>query len=81
MAKNPHLLEQNLSLTAIANASIAYASFGMTTPEDAETVWTRVRLGTCNQLVDSGEPLTSTQPIEMILGALSVVDGSIETDR
>ena len=81
MQERPHLLESQLSLTAIANASIAFASFGMTTPEDAQTVWDRVRKGTCTQLVESGEPLTSTQPIEMILGTLSVVDANLETEK
>ena len=39
------MIASTLSLVGIANASIAYASFGMTTSEDQE-FWNLVRRGT-----------------------------------
>jgi hypothetical protein len=45
MAQNKEILSQSLSLAGIANASIAYASFGMTTEDDRE-LWNSVRKGT-----------------------------------
>ena len=61
-------------MTGIANASIAYASLGLTT-DDYSTFWDSVRKGAEQQLLHDKQPLESSKPIEMILGALTVVDG------
>ena len=73
MEANQGIVESTLDLTGIANASIAYASFGMTTDDQSE-FWNKVRKGTTRALSSDQQPLLTTQTIEMILGALSVMD-------
>ena len=81
MAENKDLLDQGgLSIKGIANASIAYATFGMTTDDNKE-VWDAVRRGTTRQLLTDKTPITTTQPIEMILGTLTIVDGTSTAER
>lgn len=79
---NQNVLASNdLSLEGISNASIALVQFGMTT-DDYITVWNAIRAGVINKLQVSnsvpgrGDSLeNTTKSIEMILGALTVVDG------
>lgn len=80
MEENKSMLAEDLSLMAIAHAAIAYASFGMTTSDHAE-LWRLVRKGTAKQLLQNKEPLPSAMPIEMILGALTVVDGTGDGEK
>ena len=75
MEERRDTIASSLSLEAIGHAAIAYATFGMTTDEQAY-FWHHVRKGTTKQLLEQDFSLTSTQPIEMILGALTVVDGT-----
>ena len=74
MGKNEQILQQSLSLNGISNASIAYASLGLTS-DDYTSFWESVRTGAESSLLNDREPLESSKPIEMILGALTHVDG------
>ena len=80
MGENEQILQQSLSLNGIANASIAYASLGLTS-DDYASFWESVRTGAESSLLHDREPLESSKPIEMILGALTLVDGQEMMDQ
>ena len=65
-----------MSLKSLSNLAIAHVQYGMTTDNYA-ALWDKVRLGAINGLYRgeaAGERLENTQEIEMLLGALTVVD-------
>ena len=72
--ENTDLVASELSLINISHVTIAYASLGLTDSSYKE-FWDNVRIGACNQLLHDKEELLSNKPIEMILGALFLVDG------
>ena len=80
MNANKEILAESLSLVGIANASIAFASFGMTTSDDTEK-WALIRKGATTQLLQDKTPMETTQPLDMILGALTVVDSIVEGEK
>ena len=80
MGENEQILQQSLSLNGIANASIAYASLGLTN-DDYASFWDSVRTGAESSLLHDREPLESSKPIEMILGALTLVDSQEMVDE
>lgn len=56
----------------IAHLSIVFASFGMTTGDHLH-LWKLMKQGTVRALND-GRPLMSTEPFQMLLGAIQTVD-------
>ena len=63
-----------LSLTSLANIGAVYATFGLVTEDEAD-LWMKIRQGAARSLTGEGaQPLTTIQDIQMILGALQLVD-------
>ena len=52
--KRKDVLAKQMSIGALANVAVAFASFGMTNAEDAGT-WEKLREGTVRNLNDPGQ--------------------------
>ena len=50
----------------------------MTNPSDFH-IWDKIRNGATKQLNTDSQPMASIEPIQIILGALQIIDGTDET--
>ena len=58
---------------ALANVSIAFASFGMTNESELDS-WSNIRQGTIRNLKDDSLQLDSVESLVLILSSLQIVD-------
>ena len=67
--KNKVILATKLSMGALANVSIAFASFGMTNESELDS-WSNIRQGAIRNLKDDSLQLESAESLVLILSSL-----------